>query len=169
MFGFIVVIHVDLYNTTVLLLDQLLFTLRATQLCASCNLLKMTPFKIWVHFKNPPSFTRPLRENKTPGEKPKESTLRGWLRAVWIRSPVASQIAVVITSRRGFTWWHFVHGADISRSYILAGVHSTERRLADFSILPAPGYRAGQKIIPRQLPYVVIVPQHLFWHLGRLT
>lgn len=84
------------------------------------------------------------------------------------RSPVASQIAVVITGPPGFTWWHFVHGADISRSYDLAGVHSTEPRLADVSILSAPGCRAGQQIILQQLPYVVIVPQHTcysaVWH-----
>lgn len=90
-------------------------------------------------------------------ESPEQSTLRGGLRgATWIRSPVASQIAVAIRRPNGFTWWPFIHGADISRSYILAGVHSTERRLADFSILPAPGYGAGQKIIQQPFfPYML--------------
>lgn len=78
----------------------------------------------------------------------------------WTRSPVASQIAVVVTGPPGFTWWHLVHGVDVSRSYDLAGVRSTEPRLADVSILSAPGYRAGQKILLRQLPCVVIGPQH---------
>lgn len=78
----------------------------------------------------------------------------------WTRPPVASQIAVVIPGPPGVTWWHFVHGADISRSYDLAGVHSTAPRLADVSILSAPGCRAGHKIILQQLPHVVIVPPH---------
>lgn len=101
-----------LWICTVLLFDQFLFTPRATQLCARCNLLKM--IQDVASFQNLPSFTCPLRENKTPskaGEKPKESTLRVSSRAARIRSPVASQIAVVTTSPRGFTWWRFVHGA----------------------------------------------------------
>lgn len=89
-------------------------------------------------------------------EGPEQSTVRGWLReATWIRSPMAAQIAVAISRPNGFTWWPFIHGADISRTLILAGAHSTERWLADLSILSAPGYRAGQKIIQQPSPYTL--------------
>lgn len=125
-----------------------------------CQLqLKMIPIKVWVHLKI--SHFSPRRWGvKLPAPRtPTISCMRlAEGERVWVRSPVASQIAVAITGPNGFTWWPLIHRADISHGSILAGVHSTERRLADFSILSAPGYRAGQKIILEQLPYVVIVP-----------
>lgn len=41
-----------------------------------------------------------------------------WEQHLWIHSPMASQIAVAITSPNGFTWWPFVHWTDIPCSYI---------------------------------------------------
>lgn len=130
--------YVYLYVTAILLFRSIFVHLKSISSLCSLHSVKNDSNQGSGWFKNPPH-PHPFTLPHAGGENSQQSSWKlnnqlcdaRWGKGVWIRSPVAPQIAAAISGPNGFTWWPFAHTA----LRVWEGVHSMERRLADFSIL----------------------------------